>query len=176
MIEENVTKQDKIDVKCNKKLRFLSVLPVLIMMCIIFWFSAKPAHESEATSTPIAKAVMSVYEALHGTVDRVQHDHTLSTIDFLVRKTAHVTEYLILAICMAAALYTNQIRKKKFIIINLAATIGYAATDEFHQLFVEGRAGRIMDVGIDSIGCILGTLFFLLIVTLYQRKKSRKSA
>lgn len=34
----------------------------------------------------------------------------------------------------------------------------YAATDEFHQLFVPGRGAWIVDVGIDGAGALLGLL------------------
>ena len=33
---------------------------------------------------------------------------------------------------------------------------GYAATDEFHQLFVPGRSGQISDVLLDSAGALAG--------------------
>ena len=34
----------------------------------------------------------------------------------------------------------------------------YAATDEVHQLFVDGRSGSFVDVCIDSAGAFLGVL------------------
>ena len=34
----------------------------------------------------------------------------------------------------------------------------YAATDEFHQIFVPGRAGMVTDVMIDSSGALAGIL------------------
>ena len=37
-------------------------------------------------------------------------------------------------------------------------TVVYAMTDEVHQLFVQGRAGRISDVLIDSIGVTIITV------------------
>ena len=42
-----------------------------------------------------------------------------------------------------------------FLLTFFASAI-YAVSDEFHQLFVEGRAGRWMDVGIDTTGAIVG--------------------
>ena len=37
-----------------------------------------------------------------------------------------------------------------------AAGVLYAASDEFHQHFVAGRHGSPIDVGIDSVGVLLG--------------------
>ena len=31
-------------------------------------------------------------------------------------------------------------------------------TDEIHQLFVPGRDGNIIDVGIDTLGAMIGTI------------------
>lgn len=52
----------------------------------------------------------------------------------------------------------------------------YAVSDELHQLFVPGRAGRITDVMIDSLGLMTGILFAYILLLLYAEKqaKSRK--
>jgi VanZ family protein len=50
-------------------------------------------------------------------------------------------------------------------------TVGYACTDEFHQLFVPGRAGLITDVLIDSIGAV----FITLILHLYMNRQRIKA-
>jgi hypothetical protein len=34
----------------------------------------------------------------------------------------------------------------------------YAITDEIHQSFVPGRSSRVLDVGIDALGALLGLL------------------
>ncbi|MBP1587980.1 MAG: VanZ family protein, partial [Clostridia bacterium] len=58
-----------------------------------------------------------------------------------------------------------------------AVAIGafYAVTDEFHQLFVEGRGGTTEDVLIDSAGVLFGVLVVLLAVWLVARGKERKA-
>jgi MYXO-CTERM domain-containing protein len=40
----------------------------------------------------------------------------------------------------------------------VAFTLGYAATDEYHQHFVEGRHGTPVDVAIDGVGVALAAL------------------
>lgn len=49
----------------------------------------------------------------------------------------------------------------------------YACSDEFHQLFVEGRAGLVSDVIVDSVGAVLGLALFLLLrrFILWRRRK-----
>ena len=56
-------------------------------------------------------------------------------------------------------------------------TAFYACTDEFHQLFVPGRAGLLSDVLIDSLSAVLGLVVFLLLqkfVVWFYRRKERK--
>ncbi len=44
----------------------------------------------------------------------------------------------------------------------LAICIFYAATDEFHQLFVSGRSGQLRDVCIDAAGAVIGICIYFL--------------
>ena len=41
------------------------------------------------------------------------------------------------------------------------AALAYAFTDESHQTFVIGRSGNFFDVGIDSLGILVGVLVIL---------------
>jgi len=72
----------------------------------------------------------------------------LGTWDLLLRKCAHMTEYAVLAVLFARATGT---RAAAFVL-----TVAYAGTDEWHQTFVRGRHGSPIDVGIDSIGALIG--------------------
>lgn len=75
-----------------------------------------------------------------------------TTIDFILRKIAHITEYAILCFLLIRAIKN---KKWAFLIAFL-----YAVSDEFHQLFIFGRHGTMRDVGIDSIGIILAFLLY----------------
>jgi VanZ family protein len=70
--------------------------------------------------------------------------------DLLLRKIAHITEYAILALLLARALQRE--------VPAFALGILYAASDEFHQSFVQGRHGAPLDVAIDSIGLLIGII------------------
>ena len=65
-------------------------------------------------------------------------------IDYPVRKTAHATEYAILAGCVLGAVTPGFIRWKNGLTAICTAVI-YAATDEIHQLLCqEGVEGLQM--------------------------------
>lgn len=77
----------------------------------------------------------------------------LGTWDLILRKAAHITEYAVLG----GLLYRAFGREAPA----LAAGIAYAATDELHQHFVDGRHASVVDVGIDAVGVALGMLVWL---------------
>ncbi len=148
----------------SKKMYLLSLLPVLLMMILIFSFSAKTATESDSTSGQIANKVLQVIEMVKGTIKEDQREGTLALINHIVRKMAHATEYAILAVLVANHLRVILQPLKRIFCYTIPVCAFYAATDEFHQLFVEGRSGRVTDVCIDTVGALAGTIFFLLLM------------
>ena len=92
-------------------------------------------------------------------------------IEYPVRKAAHMSEYAVLALLIFQAL-TAFDRKKNRGCMALGITAAYAVTDEFHQLFVPGRAGRVTDVLIDSAGAFLA-LLAIHIILYYHKSEIR---
>jgi VanZ family protein len=87
-------------------------------------------------------------------------DQHIHAVVVLVRKMAHLTEYAILT-CLIWRLVRSYRDegdpKHRWIVarITLLAVIIYAASDEFHQLFVPSREASVRDVLIDTSGAIL---------------------
>lgn len=54
--------------------------------------------------------------------------------------------------------------------------MGYAILDEIHQLFIDGRAGQVRDVLIDTIGIALGVWIVLIMrkIVFYIVKKRKE--
>ena len=82
----------------------------------------------------------------------------LGTWDTILRKLAHLAEYAILG-----ALLDRALRRPQLAVAIVFAAL-YAVTDEEHQVFVEGRHGAPLDVGIDILGALVG-------VFLWRRRK-----
>jgi VanZ family protein len=89
--------------------------------------------------------------------------------DFLLRKIAHMVEFAILALLLYRAIKNETGKTNKAIIYSLIIALFYAFSDEFHQLFVQGRHGSLKDVGIDSIG------IFIFSLACYYKNKRLKS-
>lgn len=132
----------------------------IVWMAVIFAFSAQPAIQSSQVSGGVG------YRIAEWESDFFRQDKTKAelyaqaeSMQLFIRKGAHMGEYALLALFLCFHLRYYPISKKQLILLALAITAGYAAADEFHQLFVPGRAGRLSDVCIDSLGGILGILF-----------------
>jgi VanZ family protein len=80
--------------------------------------------------------------------------------DFLLRKIAHMVEFGILAWLFFRALNQEKISFYKKLIFSFIFSVLYAFSDEFHQLFVRGRHGSLMDVGIDTVGIFIFSLIW----------------
>lgn len=132
-------------------------------MGVIFWLSSRTATESSEQSGVIVEFLRKIFG-----------DNVFT--DFIVRKSAHCLEFTGLSFLFNLSLYVTK-NKPSFVFAVMLTSI-YAATDEFHQLFVEGRSCQITDWAIDTAGAILGALGFLVIflVILSIIKKPNKTS
>ena len=122
----------------------LSVILVIIWMIVIFMFSSYNGNISGMQSDGIVAMLAKI---IHYTGD-------IDILRVIVRKMAHFTEYLILGILVINACKYNSV--KDMIKLSILICILYACTDEIHQLFIQGRGGRIFDVLIDTLGSLTG--------------------
>ena len=81
--------------------------------------------------------------------------------DFLLRKLAHITEYLVFTFLLYRAFAGSfNMNLSRLFIYPVVFSFLYAISDEIHQYFVSGRNCSNQDVLIDGIG-IIG--FFILV-------------
>jgi VanZ family protein len=113
-------------------------LPPLVLMGVIFALSAQPSLDSG-----------------------------LGVIDLIGRKLIHFAEYALLCFLWWRPLATVT-DPRRAAVWAFAIASGYALTDEFHQTFVDGRHGNLIDWMIDSAGAAL--------VALKLRARARSTA
>ena len=152
----------------NKTKKTVYLLITLAIMVFIFVQSALPDYMSTEESNPFVVFIASVLEkTTTATINR-------ELISFLVRKTAHFLEYMVLGVSLYLTVgeflkskreagqrpEPQKVRNFQILSIVIPFLIGilYAATDEFHQLFVPGRFGSVKDVLIDGAGVLAGIL------------------
>ncbi len=110
---------------------WLPWIPALLVMAAIFFFSSLPSNDIP----------------------------NFGNFDFSVKKLGHMLGYALLAQAYLYGLRAQfHNRSRLFLLLAWLLTIAYAFTDEFHQSFTPGRNSTIIDVGIDSIGSVVGLL------------------
>jgi len=155
--------------KTKKRVIIFRVL-VILWMIVIFLFSAADGDESSKTSGWVGRMIGSIFHSDFEDWTEEEQAAYAEKIEYPIRKAAHATEYAVLALLFFGALTFDG---KKRYILSWIFTVLYACTDEFHQLFVPGRAGRLFDVGVDSLGALGGLL--ILAGCLLIRRRFRNS-
>jgi len=128
-------------------------LPVVLWMTIIFSASSD-THSQQHSSRFFEPLLHWLFPSMSQT--RVE------TIHHYFRKCCHLAEYAVLGLLVWRALHGT----KSFLAPwswpkvggTLLVVFLYAATDEFHQVFVPGRTPMISDVFIDTAGASIGLL------------------
>ena len=162
--------------KENRKRIWLFRVLALSWMILIFCFSAAEGDESSAASHRVGRFIGSIFVSGFSEMSEEEQLIWADRIDYPIRKAAHASEYAILALLLFGALEgtaCGRKEKNRYLFSLLFAAL-YAGTDEFHQLFVPGRAGTFFDVGVDTLGAAAG-LGILWLVRRHRKKHSEAS-
>lgn len=137
--------------KNKKKYTIYRFIPMVLLMILIFMFSATPGDESSQQSGFFVELISRTYSELS---TKALTPEALAFIGFFVRKTAHFSEYAVLAGSVLFAFYNIISEPKKLYLVSLLVSHLYAASDEIHQHFVPGRVCAYKDVLIDTAGAL----------------------
>jgi hypothetical protein len=80
--------------------------------------------------------------------------------DFTIKKTGHVLLFGILAVLLYRGFLGEGVGRRKAAIYSVIFAMFYGATDEFHQMFTQGRDATVRDVFIDGGGA--GIIIYLI--------------
>lgn len=135
----------------NARTIFAYWLPPILWMTLIFWGS------TDALST---RRTSRIIGPILRWFDPNVRQETIEGVQMVVRKSAHMTEYGVLALLYWRALYRpgaggKRLWSRRAAVTAFVLAVAYAASDEFHQSFVASREGSIRDVGFDSAGALL---------------------
>lgn len=157
--------------KKSIKIGILLLIAIAWMFCI-FKLSGMTSKNSNGKSTGIIS--LFIEDALditneYGITNSHPNDEKLARASELInapmRKVIHASVYFVLAFFVMIVLNIIFDHKKYWLtlLIALIICIGFAATDEYHQTYVNGRTGQVMDVIIDSAGAIVRNYVLLYI-------------
>lgn len=137
---------------------------------MIFYLSSQNAEISSETSGSIIESVAGIFYPGFSDMSAAEQDEIVGAFQFIVRKTAHFSLYAVLGILSFLSVITYRKLKYRFrIFISAAICLLYAASDEFHQLFVAGRSGEIRDICIDFCGSLIAITVLALLSRLIKR-------
>lgn len=163
----------------KKAIKIMLLLSVAItwMICI-YKLSGMNSKNSNGKSTDIiALFIEDTLEITneYGITNSNPNAQKLARVSQLInapmRKVIHATVYFVLAFFIMILLNVIFDYKKYWltVLITLILCVGFAVLDEYHQTFVEGRTGQMLDVFIDSVGAICGLLFYSTYEIVYIR-------
>lgn len=118
---------------------------LIMWMVFIYMMSNQPATVSDAQSGGVILFLSKIGIDMNSIFGDIAN--------FIIRKSAHFLEYVILALLVLNLLNKNLNTKHSYA-ITIVFVFLYACSDEIHQLFVPGREGAIRDVIIDTCGGI----------------------
>ncbi len=144
----------------------ISRLLVILWQIVIFLFSSQPATDSKNLSSGLTEMFLDMIFPRMSPQTIVDVAEKLS---FVVRKGAHFTIYFILGMLMYNCISRID-RFKRSGLISFVFCLLYAEIDEIHQIFVDGRAGRVLDVCIDSFGSLCGILVLICLTKIYKKR------
>lgn len=161
-------------------LKPLSFLPALLLMYMIFSFSAQPGEVSSQISYKASYKIIEAADYIFdANLEEWQIAEWADKIHFITRKLAHMAEYFALAVAVAFPLYVYGLHGFLLMLTAGFICVAFACGDEYHQSLVAGRSPSAKDVCIDSIGIFFGILLVRIVgwtgrKTIFRPKKNRK--
>lgn len=129
----------------DKHKRYIRLVLILAWMGILFYFSHQDIVRSKGLSFFISDKILRVFSLDMDNLPRLDH---------YVRKSGHFIAYMFLSILIIRFFISRGYGLGKSISLSILLSLIFAATDEFHQLFVDGRRGSVKDIIIDTAGAV----------------------
>ncbi|MGI9035357.1 MAG: VanZ family protein [Pyrinomonadaceae bacterium] len=151
--------------KINRRARFFRYAPLLLWIGVVLF-----ASTGNASMAQTSRFIRPVLEFLFPNAP----DETLQIYHFYIRKSAHFTEYAILAFWAARAFAgsAKPFLRKYWFIISFILVLTIASIDETNQSFNPSRTGSPRDVLLDCAGGAFMILIFAIFRTAKDRKKT----
>lgn len=153
--------------------RTVFIIFAVFIMGLIFYFSSQNATRSVKTSSDLILKLTNIFVFDFENKSLEQQKIIIDSLQFLVRKSAHFLIFCSLGFSFCGFFSTFNFKKSLCFAFSLSCSAIYAASDEFHQMFVSGRSAEFRDVLIDSSGAALGALIMLLVLKIISCVKFR---
>lgn len=155
----------------KKRVVFLIILIIIAILWILGIYklsSMNTTNSNDKSSGIISVFIEDTLELTnkYGITDSHPDEAKLEKASLLLntplRKAMHAGVYFVLAFMII--FIVNYLFKNKKILISMIITLVLvilaAGFDEYHQTFVDGRTGAVRDVLIDTLGGVVGIMFY----------------
>lgn len=152
--------------------KVICILLLVLSMGAMYYFSSQDGRKSSEQSNKVVKAIDEVRNEvtlkdpkLISIKDKIFNKLRGYGKSFVVRKAAHFSIYACIGVSILLVIYIFLKKVTLSAIIAFVLAVMYAVFDERRQLAIDGRAGSIKDVFIDSAGAFTG-IFIVAIILL----------
>lgn len=162
----------------KRALPWLTLIPVVAILLLIFGFSAQDAEQSSELSGRITEQLLNLFHPAWSELSEAERAEALQLWHVRLRKAAHFSEFAALGFfvslhfqSMNRAGWRFRIRPLwlcAWAVVSLAAML-----DESSQRLHSGRAAQITDVVLDSAGALCGVALFALAALVFRLWRSR---
>lgn len=159
-----------------KKRKIVLWCMVAVWMAVIFMFSAQEGETSSKLSGAVTESFITTVNPADGNIEKLLDESYFLKIERFVRKFAHLLVYIVLGGLLMGALLCYPMKQSLRMLLAFLLSALYAASDEFHQMFVSARHASVTDVGIDSLGACIGILAVSIVswtICAYRKRKSK---
>ena len=123
---------------------------LLVLLCVaLIWTLSGESYSAASTSRYLTPFLRWLYPEISW--------RAILRVHLFVRKSAHLTEYAVLAVLVFRALRLSlDVSTPRLIGLALALVVAVAAVDELRQSVLAARTGSLVDVAINFTGGALG--------------------
>lgn len=155
-----------------RRTRWICLLCGLTGLLLTYLFSSQTTTDSQSISKQLAHMVIDLIPSLRR-LPETQLTHLVEVWNLVLRKAAHFTLYLIVAVFLTLFVDTFALPLFAKGAVVIGVVLVCASLDEWHQTFVPGRTGSFRDVLLDTGGALVGAVAVLTINQCLQRRSRR---
>lgn len=163
--------------KKNKYKVAVTVVTAILLLglyIMIFSLSDQDGEESGSLSQKISEECVEIIHKVSGKDWTEAFRRELSEyLEHPIRKLAHFSEYACMGILVYILWRQWMIRDRKLYGLVIGWVLLSAMGDEFHQTFIPGRCGSVLDVLLDTGGGIFGLLLCLLAEAVWRKYQGK---
>lgn len=145
--------------------RLLWLVPAVLWLAVLFYFSGQSGVESGELSTGLAQQLL----------DRMPNlSISLETMDHILRKTAHFGIFAVEGFLLRIGLGAMRPGRWGNVLITTVLSGGIAVLNELHQLTAEGRSCMPKDMLLDACGALVGAIFAAMVDCTIRELRRRR--